>query len=420
MTDRRITRITAENFMRLKAVDISPEGNVIYITGANGEGKTSVLNAICATLNWRDASGSIPEPIHKGQSKAVVTIDLGDMTVTRTWTGSGTQLKVESKDGSKYPTPQAMLDQFFSRIGFDPLEFIRMQPRDQRKTLIDLLKIDFTQFEEERVKLLADKNTITNKISAFEQNLPDITAIPDDTPDKEISAIDILRDIDKATTHNDELRHASDEYGRITRECLRLEDQINELKENLQKKMSERDNMPWVTLQNEEPIDINPLKEKLTTVEQVNKQIREKHNYNNISAKISESKKCLASIINAISCIDQDKRDALEAAKFPVSGLTFDESGVLFQGVPLKQASSAEQIRVSLAIGIAMNPSLKFLIIRDGSLLDTKSRALIADMASDHNMQVFIEAVDESGCVGFVIDDGQVNMSIPPVQREIT
>ncbi len=425
MNSRRITRITAENFMRLKAVDISPDGDVIYITGANGEGKSSVLNAICATLNWRDASNSIPKPIHEGEKKATVSIDLGDMTVTRTWTPSGTQLKVETIAGAKYSSPQAMLDQFFSRIGFDPLEFItRMQPKDQRQILMDLLGIDFSEFDRERAELLQQKSQASASVTGLQSQLKDIPPVPGEVPDQEISAGDIIQQIQKAQgAINLHQQHLSD-LGIAKTHLLEIEDEIEDLEDQLQSLKEKKEHKQqrisilegWIS--SGTVPDIAPLQEQLRNIEETNRLVRQKQQAISISERLQQAENKVSEITEAIKDIDQDKKDALQSAKFPITGLSFDESGVLFQGVPLKQASSAEQIRVSLAIGIAMNPSLKFLIIRDGSLLDSRSKGLIADMAAEHGMQVFIEAVDESGKIGFTISDGMVQAPVEVQSKE--
>ena len=42
----KIVRLTAENFKRLIAVEITPQGNVIQITGKNGAGKSSLMGAM--------------------------------------------------------------------------------------------------------------------------------------------------------------------------------------------------------------------------------------------------------------------------------------------------------------------------------------------------------------------------------------
>jgi len=416
MTSRHITRITAENFMRLKAVDISPDGNIVYITGANGEGKSSVLNAICAALNWRDAAGSIPEPIHKGEKKAIVTVDLGDMAVTRTWTPSGTQLKVESKDGASYKSPQAMLDKFFSQIGFDPLEFIRMQPKDQRQTLMDLLGIDFSKLDEERTQLLQQKGPILSQVNTLETQLNEYPDIPDYTPDTEVSVSDIIQEIQAAHARISEYEQSRIFHSQELEELCEVERQI----QHLETRWSELNGSIKARVKFHAEFvrpDVSHLQDQLNNIETINRAVRAKTQKTEIERKWRNSRSELSRILTDIDTIDLNRRDVLQAAQFPVSGLTFDESGVLFQGVPLKQASSAEQIRVSLAIGIAMNPSLKFLIIRDGSLMDSKSRALVADMAAEHNMQVFIEAVDESGSMGFVIENGEVRAPVEPGQQ---
>ena len=114
------------------------------------------------------------------------------------------------------------------------------------------------------------------------------------------------------------------------------------------------------------------------------------------------------------------KRAAITNANMPVSGLSFDESQVLYNGFPLEQASAAEQLRVSFAIAAAANPRLAIALIRDGSLLDEKSLADVGAMADAHNMQVWIERVDTSGKVGIVLEDGAVTSidGVPVEQQE--
>lgn len=46
----KIIKLTISNFMKLGAVEIEPCGGVVRITGQNGQGKSSVLNAIWAAL----------------------------------------------------------------------------------------------------------------------------------------------------------------------------------------------------------------------------------------------------------------------------------------------------------------------------------------------------------------------------------
>jgi hypothetical protein len=112
----------------------------------------------------------------------------------------------------------------------------------------------------------------------------------------------------------------------------------------------------------------------------------------------------------------------LSRAKFPIPGLSFEtvsegSSGrerknpkkiITYNGVPLADASSAEQIRVSTAIGMANKPELAFLLIRDGSLLDDSGLAILEQMAHEQGFQMLVECVDTSGKLGIYMEDGTI------------
>ena len=66
------------------------------------------------------------------------------------------------------------------------------------------------------------------------------------------------------------------------------------------------------------------------------------------------------------------------------------------------------RLRVGIALAMKSNPRLRVLRIRDGSLLDDASMATVAEMAEANDFQVWIERVDTSGRVGFVVEDGSV------------
>jgi len=75
------------------------------------------------------------------------------------------------------------------------------------------------------------------------------------------------------------------------------------------------------------------------------------------------------------------KREAVASAKLPVDGIEFGDGEIMFKGVPFSQASDAERLTVSIAIAMAMNPKLRVIRVRDGSLLDDGSMAILAQMA---------------------------------------
>ena len=133
--------------------------------------------------------------------------------------------------------------------------------------------------------------------------------------------------------------------------------------------------------------------------------------YDDYQAKVNARKSKQEASENwtkTIEGLDSQRDAAIAAASFPVPGLSFNETGVLYNGLPFSQCSSAEKLRVSVAIAIATSPKLRVIRITDGSLIDSKNMAIIEEMARSNDYQIWIERVDESGKVGVFIEDGEV------------
>lgn len=159
----RIHRLQAENYKRLVAVDITPDGDVVTIAGKNAQGKSSVLDSIYAALAGREAK--VDKPIREGQNSATVSVDLGEIVVTRKWKkdDAGT-LTVESKEGATFKSPQARLDEIIGRRAFDPLEFVHQKPAEQVATLISTVELPFDPDElESQRKAAYEARTVVGR-----------------------------------------------------------------------------------------------------------------------------------------------------------------------------------------------------------------------------------------------------------------
>ena len=119
-------------------------------------------------------------------------------------------------------------------------------------------------------------------------------------------------------------------------------------------------------------------------------------------------------LTKAMEARTADKQAKVAAAKLPVDGITFGDGAILLDGLPLDQASDAQQLRTSIAIAMARQPKLRVIRVRDGSLLDEDGLRLLAGLADEHNCQVWVERVDSTGAVGFVLEDGHLKEPAPP------
>ncbi len=418
-----IVRLQAENYKRLIAVDISPDGNIVTLSGRNAQGKSSVLDAIFAALAGGEASRATKQPIRDGQDVAVVRLDLGDYIVTRRWTdddaGSLTVETPPTEDGrkQKYSSPQKLLDEIVGKRTFDPLAFTRMTAAEQVATLVATVDLPFdpAQLDRERAGVFDQRTEINRAVKQLEGQLAGVTKPVEGTPDVEVSAADIIREFDLAREHNAALDNEMRNLELMQGAAEQAKARVTELEAELTR-AREAASSTWDDYQAKlvkfkagpERIDTSEISERLQKVEQTNAAVRAGQEHRRVAAQLAAKREEAAQFTLKLQEIDKRKSDALAAVKFPVDGLSFDESGVLFNGIPFSQASAAEQLRVSAALAMASNPQLRILQVRDGSLLDSDSMKVLTDLAEANDYQVWVEVVDESGSVGIVIEDGQV------------
>jgi len=336
----KIVKFTAENVKRLKAVEITPDGNLQVVAGRNAQGKSSVLDAIYLGMGGGAAARETIRPIRDGEESARVQLDLGELIVTREWKGDKTTLTVKSADGAKFSSPQQMLDGLVGSLSFDPLEFTRLSARDQRDALLALVDLPFkpAELDAKRQALYEDRTEIGRQGKA----LGDVPAVNKGLPEGETSASDLLGKIRAAQDENRTAEGARQIEARLRADETDLARKLADAT----KALSEQEKIVGVL---PPTIDTSALESDLSGLEDANAAIRaNNHAREQAGVKASLTTK-YNDLTKSIDTLDATKAKGLAAAKFPVDGLGFDEGGVTYQGVPFSQASGAEQIRVRSA-----------------------------------------------------------------------
>jgi DNA repair exonuclease SbcCD ATPase subunit len=415
----RIVRFTAENYKKLKVVEIVPDGSVIQITGPNGSGKTSILDAIWVALGGSEGIPS--KPIRTGEQRASVTLALGEgkdveLEVIRRFTPKGTTLTVEGARGAQYKSPQKMLDDLMGALTFDPLAFSRMAPKEQLETLRGMVKldVDIDQLDDnyaEAYEARAEKNRTIKSLGAQAESI----ILGCDVPDEPVNVADILEEMTAAEKRNADIDRAIAESESHKRRAKELRDRIEKVKQelkSLEASAKAEDEMSQI-----HPVaktDTSALRDRIQNCQAINTTVADKKRREALQKELKATELQADTLTQSMEKIAERKSAAIASAKMPVPGLLFGDGELLFNGLPLNQASDAEQLRISVAIAMAANPKLRVLRIRDGSLLDENSMAMLTKMVEDNNYQAWIEVVDTSGKVGVVMEDGQVVGSETP------
>lgn len=452
----RIVYLQAENVKRLKAVRIRPDKTLVRIEGRNAAGKSSVLDAIAAALGG--GKWNPDKPIREGAKKARVVVDLDEIKVVRHWTPTRTYLDVTPKGGgpgSELPSPQAILDKLMGDLTFDPLGFVEMKPVEQISQLKRLAGLDFAKLDEQRAALFTERTTVTRDGKAAEArvgtpiNKPkslepiDISKLASDYEDAlahnrrrnemERIAQDAEREVVASQLHGPDVQsQISEATSQYKRRCQDLQEQLRiaqeeyerqrqQLQEQLREAEAQHDQKvkDFAKLSAEADavklVEVGSLSEQMEQAKQHNDAITAYHGY---VQRQSEADKLAASseaLTGQIEKLDEQKQTMLAEATFPVEGLAFDAEGVLFNGIPLSQASSAEQLRIGVIIGLTQKPRARIMLCRNGSLLDNDSLQCLHDIAEEFDAQVFVERVAEEASPSAVfIEDGEVVETAEP------
>jgi hypothetical protein len=422
----RIIRFEAENIKKLKLVDVTPKDapGVVKVTGKNGQGKTSFLDGILYTLAGTEDLPS--QPIRKGADKGFTRVDLGEFWVVRRYyPGRPSQLIIEGKKGERYAKPQQKLDDLFGKISFDPLAFTRMKPKEQADTLRNLVRLDVDPDAIDREnKIDYDERTIVNRtIKELEAQLAGISVVAE-LPEQPIDISALLAAMEKAGQINADIERERGELkrredtteewiaaaGRLREQAAALRLQADQLEKSadLKEGMADADKKARALLKFPKPLDTAKIREQIENARATNSQIEKRTQKEQKQKDLDAQEAKAKALKEAIEARNKTKADAISAANMPVEGLGFAEGEVTFGGFPLNQASGAEQLRVSLAVAMAGKPEGRVILVKDGSLLDDESMAIVNEMAIANDFQIWIEAVDASGKVGIVMEDGEV------------
>lgn len=237
--------------------------------------------------------------------------------------------------------------------------------------------------------------------SGFEDKKKRAAKLEKETSDlqKAIIAYKKLKPISDIDLQVDNMSVFSDIFGEINRQLGLLEFKIK----MIDSKAIELKDLNAETLKLEKWLKANskPSVESLT--EDISKLSAHQEKYAKIKELESLKKFYVESndradwITKRLDAIKQEKKDVFTNSKLPVRGLAFDENGIYYNGLPFNESShnSATIISVGLKVAMAMNPRLRCIFIKDGSLLDKDTRSKIFNFCNTNGeYQILMEYVD--------------------------
>lgn len=420
----KINSLEIENVKRIQAVALEPTANGLTVIGGNnGQGKTSVLDAICWALGGDRNRPS--NPAREGSTvppRIKLTLSNG-LTVERS--GKNSALKVTDPAGRK--SGQQLLNEFLSELALNLPKFLAANSRDKAETLLQIIGVGPELHRlESREQQLYNQRTIQGRERDRKQNYADSLPFWPDAPKEPVFIVDLIRrqqDILARNGENEKKRRKVDQLNRdrawadqelhgLETKLLELQAKIGEVRAKIRQidcdlEIAEKDALEL----HDESTD--ELEQQIAEFETVNKQVRD----NLDRDKAMEDARQLAAqyddLTEQIEQTRQAKRDLLEGANLPLPELSVEGGELTYKGRRWDCMSSSDQLRVAVAIVRRLNPNCGFVLVDKLEQMDLQTLRDFGAWLEQEGLQAITTRVSTGDECSIIIEDGHVATPAP-------
>lgn len=135
----KISKIKISNLFGIKEQNL--DGKSIEITGSNGQGKTSILDAIRYALTNSSERDYI---VKKGESEGEILIETDTgLSINRKKRTQSSDYKSIKQNEKEINSPESFLKEIFTPMQLNPVEFTQMSKQEQNRIILDLIEFDW-------------------------------------------------------------------------------------------------------------------------------------------------------------------------------------------------------------------------------------------------------------------------------------
>lgn len=435
----RIARITIRNFLGVQELEFEP-GAFTVVTGANGAGKSSVLEAIGSVF----AGGHDATLIHNGAESGEVVLLLDDGTeIRRSITAKGSYLSARDPERGALKSPATYVSRLVDALAFNPVEFLTARADRQVEYLLESLPLSVSQKAVDEAlggavkvddlpeghalevlerlrKEVFDERTGVNRsakdkratIGQLSESLPEGEKLGPDLAER-IEALEV-EDTALGQRHVEESasidRQAAERERQVRAEAER---QLEELRQEYQRKVdavkADRDRtVKSIEAEATErraalEVEVVPRQQELRAEKRA---LEERAKHAAQHARTREVVSTLTTEADALEARSAALTRALEGldalkgklvSTLPIKGLEIRDGELFVDGIPFRRVNTARRVQVALNLAAARAKRSSLPLVRvDGlELLDAKTFEAFAAKASLTGLQFVVARVGE-------------------------
>lgn len=406
----KITSLQLENVKRVKALRLepSPQGLTV-IGGKNGQGKTSVLDAISAALGGQK---KMPSSLTRdgAMNPASIRVELSNGLVVER-KGKNASLTVTDPTGGRHG--QKLLDSFVNQFALDLPAFMSASPKDKARALLDTLGIAVQLDEcERKERTLYDERTAIGRIAdAKEKYAQELPEYPD-APEDPVNISELIQAQQAVLQRNAERQARTDEIARLRDQKQFWNDRVEKAKDELARaeemlanyagKLATAEAYEQTPMESTEALERN-----IAQHESINAQVAANTAKALAQDEAHQHRQLYDDLTRQIEQLRLDRIAMLKGCKLPLEELTVEDGDLVYRGQRWDCMSGSEQLRVSIAIAAAIKPESRFVLVDKLEQMDPETMNALNQWAQDHDLQVIATRVstDPDECT-LIIEDG--------------
>jgi predicted ATP-binding protein involved in virulence len=411
----KINELLIENVKRVKAVQFEPSADGLTIIGGrNGQGKTSVLDAIAWALGGNNYKPSVPE-----RDGALVPPNLhielsNGLIVERK--GKNSTLKVTDPNGNK--SGQQLLNEFVSTLALDLPKFINGSDKDKADSLLKILGIGdvLAQLDTKENQLYAQRTEV-GRIADRKKKAADEMPMYPNVPKEPVSATELIKQQQEILARNGENEQKRQNAARYERMLAEAQIAFDEAKAALQK--AEQDCLTArksaEDLHDESTAE---LEKNLAEIEALNIKIRANSTKEAAEVETNNLQQEYDGLTEQIESVREERNKLLDSAELPLPGLSVKDGKLIYNNMPWDGMSGSDQLKVATAIVRKLNPQCGFVLMDKLEQMDLETLQEFGAWLKQEGLQVIATRVSTGDECSIIIEDGMVKGDTEAVKEK--
>lgn len=406
----KIRQLEIENVKRVKAVTLTPtENGLTVIGGRNGQGKTSVLDAIAWALGGNKLKPSESQRIGSAAPPSIHIELSNGLVVERK--GKSSALHVIDPSGQK--AGQQLLDSFIEKLALNLPKFMDARNDEKAETLLQIIGVgDQLAVLDRQEKSLYNQRLEVGRIADRKKKHAEEMAWYPDAPAEPVSASELIQRQQAILAKNGENQRKREKEAHYNKVLAEAQIAFDRAKAAL--KQAEQDcvtaRKAAENLQDESTAE---LEQDIANIDAINTKVRANAEKNRVQAEADELAGQYGDLTQQIESVKDQRMKLLDSADMPLPGLSVQDGELTYNGQKWDCMSGAEQLQVATAIVRKLNPDCGFVLMDKLEQMDPETLAAFGRWLEGEGLQVIATRVGTDDTCSIIIEDGYIKKDRP-------